>query len=163
MLVWTDIETTGLDRDTCALLEVAAIVTDDALNEVARFERTLYYQNACGITEMCQLSDADVGHHFLIDKKVVEMRRKNGLWADCRYGQARDTVDRDFAEFIQKYATEVKEFPEEKGLDRLQTIKPQLAGSTISFDRGFIEKQLPRANLDEVQDALDRVKTREAP
>ena len=37
-LFWVDMEMTGLDPDTCVILEVAAIVTDVDLHEIAEYE-----------------------------------------------------------------------------------------------------------------------------
>ena len=34
-LVWIDLEMTGLDPDTDVIIEIATIVTDDQLNEIA--------------------------------------------------------------------------------------------------------------------------------
>ena len=78
MIVFADVETTGLDeRDAHAhLLEVALVVTDDDLNEVAH-DSTLV-----------QVGDA-LQLDALIEKLhpvVREMHEKNGLFAELRAG-----------------------------------------------------------------------------
>ena len=46
MLAWIDLEATGLIAAKHAILEVAAIVTDDRLQEVDRFHRVVYWEPA---------------------------------------------------------------------------------------------------------------------
>lgn len=36
--VWLDLETTGLDPNTCAVIAIGMVITDEKLNELARFE-----------------------------------------------------------------------------------------------------------------------------
>lgn len=43
MLAWLDIETTGLDPQTCRILEIGFIITDDDLKEVARASWVIVY------------------------------------------------------------------------------------------------------------------------
>lgn len=211
-LVWVDLETDGLSPDCNHILEVAAIVTDDAFVEVARFERVVYSPIAQrvlnlagtaakrppnGVAGSCEwqhkypdqilqevlrqprdgdvtyVTDADFDHikgrrvgdgsslsivqwvetvHAVriqpagVDPYVIEMHSKNGLWERVPHGEALDTVDRDLAAFITEHAvkTIVKTFGPD-GTSKFVEDKPQLAGSTISFDRGFIARHLPRA------------------
>lgn len=49
MLAWIDLEATGLIAAEHAVLEVAAIVTDDQLQEVHRFHRVVYWPGAEGL------------------------------------------------------------------------------------------------------------------
>jgi oligoribonuclease len=154
MLVWTDLETTGLEPENCSILEIAAIITDDDLNEVARFQRVVYWESAAYILDW-----VDRGHELsrlvvydgpnggkTVDPYVVDMHIKNGLWRDVVHGQALDTVDRDFAAFIQEHAVKTVEYVDEKtGETKTREDKPQLAGSTISFDRGFIGLHMKRS------------------
>lgn len=156
MLVWLDLETTGLSSDKEQVLEVAVIVTDDSLNEVARMQRIVYYKHAVEIVEMLErLASAQahadvyeqVGSYFKISPYVVGMHDKNGLWKECIHGLALDTVDRDLAAFVGTHGIELKEDVSASGPDQTKKfvkVTPQLAGSTISFDRAFIDAHLPR-------------------
>ncbi len=151
-LLWLDLETCGLRPTKDALLEVAAIVTTDDLTEVARFERVIYYEKAADIATMFKGMEPDdaflktYGAEIGIDPFVLEMHNTNNLWSASAEGMALDTVDRQLAAFVQEHAVKTTwlEFgPTGTGKSVLD--KPQLAGSTISFDRGFIEHHLPRS------------------
>lgn len=131
MLVFLDLETTGLDPNKHTVLEVAAIATDDALVEVDRFE-----------------SVVATDHEFhQLDKFIRDMHTKNGLWAavqDAHYHNDRlDCVDHTLAEFIRKF---VRFGKDDKG--RTTIDRPQLAGNTISFDRAFLKRHLPNAEAE---------------
>jgi oligoribonuclease len=149
MLVWCDLETTGLTPANCPILEIAVIVTDDALVERARFQRVVYYKGAAPIIdELSQgRSSGDAAKAALlatgapVDPFVIEMHLKNGLWSECIRGQAMDTVDRDLATFLDQTAVVKKVAEDGKPyLDR-----PQLAGSSVHFDKGFLDVWLPRS------------------
>jgi oligoribonuclease len=147
MLCWTDLETTGLRADECDVLEIAAIITTDDFTEVARMERVVYYRRASDIVEQLvrQRSANEISELTGIDPYVISMHDKNGLWRACTHGVALDTVDRDLAEFVRTHGTTTEEYIDEKtGAPKVRTITPQLAGSTISFDRAFIDRHLPR-------------------
>jgi oligoribonuclease len=113
-LVWTDLETSGLDPDKDLILEIAIIVTNGDLQEIACCE---YTTDAAGWLRLDQL-----------DPIVQQMHLKSGLWEQSRDStMSTDKVARLCAEFI----------------DKLGVVKPQLAGSTISFDRGFLRRRMP--------------------
>lgn len=157
MLVFLDLETTGLDPHTDHVLEVACIVTDDTLVEKARFERVIYSKYADRALPRCReiqsiinglltrgeshvIQDRDWWAHRTgerdLDGYVAKMHWENGLWEKVRRGENIDIVDADLADFIQLHAHHVVE---------TRVDKPQLAGSTISFDRGFLASRLPRS------------------
>lgn len=128
MLVWIDTETTGLKPNGCRLLEVACIITDDVLIEVAR--RSWVTAEALEITPTEWRG---------IDQYVREMHRKNGLWGESiALGLPKHVVDEELAAFIVEHAPAIVN---EKG----RAIKPTLAGSTVSFDRGFLDVHAPNA------------------
>lgn len=116
-IIWIDVETTGLSAAKERLLEVACIITDDQLNEVARYE---------AVTGEAKFVD-----FAKVDPYVIDMHFKNGLWQESLLrGESRMVVDSDLFEFIMANGAE----------------KSQLGGSTISFDRNFIEMHLPVTN-----------------
>lgn len=146
MLVWLDLETTGLDPREQIILEVAAIVTDDQLNEVARYQHTVHYEQAHKFIDLTgdetdeQLKELSDNHD--IHPNVLRMHAKNGLWkavaATDEVQDSRSNVERDFVKFLETQAVEQRA---ENGI--VTEIKPQLAGSTISFDRNFLLYEMP--------------------
>lgn len=131
MLVWIDLETTGLKATKEHVLEVAAIVTGDNLLEIARFHRVVYSPHAARVLD----GHADFAG---IEQIVVDMHTKTGLWRESYLGMAIGSVDRDLAAFITEHAIIL----DTNGKRHL----PQLAGSTISFDRAFLDARLPKAH-----------------
>lgn len=65
-LVWVDLEMTGLDPDTCVILEIATIVTSSDLSRVVEGPAITIHQ-----PESVLLGMADV---------VKDMHRRSGLW-----------------------------------------------------------------------------------
>ena len=133
MLLWVDLETTGLCAEEDKILELAAIVTDDKLVEVARMQ---------AVTNSAQFVP-----YTTLDQVVRDMHYQNGLWMDSlrstlpvnNRAQAKDgvTLQTLFEKFIRDYALTQDDAGKE--------VKPQLAGSTISFDRAFMEYYLSDA------------------
>ena len=141
MLVFLDLETTGLKPETCYVLEVAAIITDDNLVEVARKQF---------------LIRPNFGLHMM-DEFVRDMHTKNGLldelrclppasWATNTNPDPYDIleVDARLSSWIREHA--VKLGKDEQGKVTLD--RPQLAGNTISFDRAFLKEHLPASHAE---------------
>ena len=138
MLAFTDIETTGLvatrsnlsyRSDTDEILEVACIVTDDKLVEVERFHAIVHPSRAL----------------WDMDEFVRDMHEKSGLMAELRaYSAPPFDVDRMFAAFLREHTVRVGTTPEGKTFVE----RAQLAGNTISFDRGFLAQQMPAAHAE---------------
>lgn len=129
MLVWIDLETSGLDPIKDHVLEVACIVTKDdcELTEVARFHAVT--------SEACRVDWSSV------PKVVLDMHVKNGLLVESL--QARLTplncLNTQYIEpRIEAVDTALSHWLANLGVDR-----PELAGSTISFDREFMRHHLP--------------------
>jgi oligoribonuclease len=112
--VWLDLEMTGLDDKTCVILQMAVIITDGALNELAMFEQTVWQPDSALET---------------MTPFVRQMHTDNGLLAAVRAS----TVS--LAEAEQK-ALEVvtQHVPYKKGI---------LAGNSIWQDRRFLLRHMP--------------------
>lgn len=136
MLVWIDLETTGLVASKERVLEVACIITDDRLNEVARFERVT---NEARFVDFTQ-----------VDPFVIEMHFANGLWRESllkgsAYANSLLAADMELAQFIVAHAHVKRTITKDDGTTKEVVDKPQLAGSTISFDRAFLDVHFVRA------------------
>lgn len=114
MILWADVETTGLDPWFDLLLEVALVVTDDQLNEVSH------------ITRVVQSRRLDKQK---VDPFVLEMHTINGLWKDVETAEFIETVENELSGFISQHVA----------LDQ----KIILAGSTVGFDRSFLKEHMP--------------------
>lgn len=137
-LAFTDLETTGLNADVEEILEVACIVTDDKLVEMARFHALVYPQ-----------------HQFHeLDDFVRDMHTKNGLWAELKgdtdvsgvnvYMGSAVSVEQQFAKFLREHTVKVYTVDGPKGPET-RIDRSQLAGNTISFDRSFLKRHMPDA------------------
>jgi len=115
MIVWIDTETTGLDPRKDSLLEIAVVITDDELNEVATFD---------------SLIKAPRRKFRRLDEFVTDLHTKSGLLADLK-GATKDAraVEADIITFLDSVEAPAK------GL--------LLAGNSIHFDRGFLNEQMP--------------------
>lgn len=157
MLAWVDLETTGLDPRTCQVLEVAVVITDDQLNEVGSAVEQIIPHGL----DLALLADypEDValayGKLHGVDPYVVDMHRNNGLWQELRSHELelvhnptlkrwdRDQVDATMAYGVAANGTIRGERAGDDGKMVAFVDRPQLAGSTISFDRGFLQVHLP--------------------
>lgn len=129
MLLWLDLETTGLDADRDHVLEIAAIVTDDQFREQATFGRFQAVSSKAGEVVFCRLHPA-----------VKQMHTENGLWMESLHSSdSVNTLDQRLASYIEQ-ACQVDPIAKAKEGDK---VGPILAGNTISFDRAFMRKHLP--------------------
>jgi len=141
MLAWIDLEATSL-LTTAHVLEVAAIVTDDQLQEVDRFHRVIYWDGADGLSGLdADSPDEVVAEAALarielarIDLVVARLHARNGLWA-ASYASPYllPEVDDELAAFLARTS---------RGADGSTA---QIAGSSIWFDRGLMAVSLPLA------------------
>lgn len=112
--VWLDLEMTGLDDKTCHIIEMAMIVTDGDLNELAQLEQCIWQPEAA----LASMSPF-----------VKKMHTDNGLLEKVRASTT------SLAEAEQKM-TEVllAHVPYKKGI---------LAGNSIWQDRRFLLRHMP--------------------
>ena len=116
MLVWMDLEMTGLDPTRDVIVEIATIVTDDQLEIVAEGPDLVVHQP----------DDALVG----MDPVVVEMRTSSGLLTAIKASTT--TLEEAGAatlEFIKAHVPEPRTIP--------------LCGNSIGTDRRFLAAYLP--------------------
>ena len=114
-LVWIDMEMTGLDPETCVVMEIATIVTDKNLNILAQGPVIAIHQP----------------DHILdnMDEWCVKTHGATGLTQRCRDSQydveqaANITID-----FLKDY---------------VPAGKSPLCGNTIGQDRRFLVKYMP--------------------
>lgn len=118
MICWIDIETTGLNNYFCSIIELACVVTDDSFNEVARYETLIRPQRNCQW-----------------DQTAYDMHKKSGLLAAARKAPVGGIprVDRELGRLLSGIHTNGK-------FEKLV-----LAGSSVHFDRGFIERNFKSA------------------
>jgi oligoribonuclease len=160
-IAFIDCETTGLDARRGELLEVACIITDDRLVEIARAEWVIQSHVAAvtyeeltllyGTTDATQASDYDrvaervrvrTATDLDINGHVVAMHDKNGLWLESAGSTLRRyQVDGALAAFIREHGHRMIEVPVKGNPEQVELVldKPQLGGSTISFDRAWLD------------------------
>lgn len=115
-LVWIDCEMTGLNPDTECLVEIAAVITDTELN-VMDAGIDLVIKPRAGTIEA-------MGDY------VRKMHTDSGLINEFEDGLELADAEAQVLEYIKKYIPTAKTSP--------------LAGNTISTDRLFITKYMPK-------------------
>lgn len=119
MIAWVDLETTGLDTE-CSIIEVACVVTDEKLEEITRYQclvkRDLLFETA--------------------EQSAIDMHVKSGLWELAQKNAKHNiyTVDRHLSEQLEYHAATNK------------SASYILGGQSVHFDRGFIERWMPKTN-----------------
>lgn len=118
MLVWTDLETTGLEPREGDVLEVALVVTDDDLREAAAMSVVIR-------------PDDWEAKRARLSPFIVDMHAKNGLLWEVDISPYGPTVATKMVHhFLDQVAA-------------LNTKETPLAGSTIGFDRAWLKEHLP--------------------
>jgi oligoribonuclease len=113
-LLWVDLETTGLDEKTCAILEVAAVITTQDLKVIDRFTLVAHQDSEVlsRMNEWCK-----------------NQHTKSGLVEHVQLSPySLDMIDERLAEFVTKHI----------GKDAV------LYGNTITFDQRFIKAYMPK-------------------
>lgn len=117
MLVWIDLETTGLDPAEDALLEVAVVLTDDDLNEVDAYESVVRQPDEAW-------RDRVADNTF-----VRDMHTANGLLEEVGRGGGAPIahVEREVLDMLARNGAE----------------GAPVAGSSVRLDRNFVDAHMP--------------------
>ena len=116
MLVWMDLEMTGLDATRDVIVEIATIVTDDELNIVAEGPDLVVHQDEAALAGM--------------DPYVVEMHTRSGLLKQIAVSTITlEQAGQATLEFIKLHAPTKSMVP--------------LCGNSIGMDRRFLTAYLP--------------------
>lgn len=121
-LIWTDVETTGLDEERHELLEVAVVITDSQLNELCNYSNVLWrpagLEGRCSpaITQMHGPDRQDYNKPCLLEEV-----RAAKLEAD--------DAQKDLLRLFHFHGVE--------------PCKGILAGASVHFDRRFLKKNMP--------------------
>jgi oligoribonuclease len=116
VLVWMDLEMTGLDPARHVIVEIATLVTDDDLNILAEGPDLVVHQDDEALTHM--------------DPVVVEMHTRSGLLNAIRSStMSLEDAGAKTLEFIKTHVTEARRVP--------------LCGNSIGMDRRFLAAYLP--------------------
>lgn len=132
--VWCDLETFGLDSESDPILEVGFKVTDLNLNVVDQMS-ILVWDMAFYGTRFAKLqADAanlpDESEEGRNARFVLEMHNSSGLWDDVRRRGTRPLeAERIVNEWLQQH--------------RILGGSDPLCGSSVQFDRGMLEAQMP--------------------
>lgn len=114
-IVWIDCEMTGLDLSRDALVEVAAIVTDEQLTPLDD-----------GIDVIiCPPDEALTG----MDPFVVDMHTTSGLLAELADGVSLAEAEQQVLDYVRSHVPEARKAP--------------LAGSSVHMDRAFLSRDMP--------------------
>jgi len=113
--VWVDMEMTGLDPETCVIVQVAMVLTDTQLNEILRpIELTIWQPESVLMT---------------MSPFVRAMHEKSGLLDLVRKSQVSlEDAERDLMEILTKHCV---------------YRSGRLCGNSIYQDRRFLAKYLP--------------------
>lgn len=116
VLVWLDLEMTGLDPQTCVIVEIATLITDPELRIVAEGPNLVIHQPDEVLAAM--------------DPFVVKMHERSGLLDRIRAsGVTLEQAESESLAFLKEHC---------------EARKSPLCGNSIWKDRQFIERYMPR-------------------
>ena len=116
MLIWMDLEMTGLDESRHVIVEIATLVTDDDLNIIAEGPNLVIHQPDDVMAEM--------------DDFVTNMHTVSGLLEKIKSSTVSETeAMQQTLDFIKLHSPEPNKIP--------------LCGNSIRTDRTFLAKYMP--------------------
>ena len=116
MLVWMDLEMTGLDHTSDVIVEIATLVTDDDLQIVAEGPDLVVYQPDDVLARM--------------DPFVVDMHTRSGLLEQIKSSTiSLEQAGAETLAFIKQHVPQERSVP--------------LCGNSIGTDRRFLARHLP--------------------
>lgn len=111
-ILWVDLEMTGLDPETCVIIEIAAIITDLEFTPLAEYEAIVYQPPE----QLAGMDDWNVNTHT-----------QSGLLAKIPSGKPLSQVEQELGELLDSI------FAGEPAV---------LAGNSIHQDRKFIDRYM---------------------
>lgn len=131
MLVWCDLETTGLKKRD-KILEIAVVLTDNNLIEISSFESLVLGTAPANLVREREVRSP---HHFPCYAAHFENGLIDALFAAEKLDDEA-TVERKLLIWLGQYGfNEVVDLPSGD--------KPPLCGSSVWFDRGYLERDFP--------------------
>ncbi|HEY5267267.1 MAG TPA: oligoribonuclease [Acidimicrobiales bacterium] len=116
MLVWMDLEMTGLEPDRHVIVEIATLITDDELNVIAEGPDLVVSATTEQLTEMGTF--------------VTEMHTKSGLLPEILASTVTlSEAETKTLEFLKVHIVEPRSVP--------------LCGNSIGTDRRFLQEYMP--------------------
>jgi oligoribonuclease len=117
-LIWIDCEMTGLDLEKDVLVEIAVLVTDSELNVIGE-----------GIDLVIAASPDQIAG---MNEFVTQMHTNSGLITEIPTGIELSTAEDLIIKYLESASTVAGKSP--------------LAGNSVSVDRSFIARDMPRLN-----------------
>jgi oligoribonuclease len=115
-LIWIDCEMTGLDLVSDALVEIAVLVTDSDLNVIGEGIDVVIHASAEKLAGM--------------NEYVTQMHTTSGLITEIPNGMTTSAAEDAILAYLEATGT--------------VTGKSPLAGNSVSVDRNFIARDMPR-------------------
>ncbi|MBT1450200.1 oligoribonuclease [Glaciecola sp. XM2] len=164
-LVWIDMEMTGLDPETCVVLEIASIVTDKELNVLAQGPVIAVHQSdeildamdewctrthgESGLTKRCQESEYSVDDATNATIAFLEQWVPKGKSPLCGNSISQDR------RFLVKYMPDLDDYFHYRNVD-VSTIKELCARWKPDVASGFKKKGVHLA-LDDIKESIEEL------
>ncbi|MGD9944623.1 MAG: oligoribonuclease [Burkholderiaceae bacterium] len=116
LLIWVDMEMTGLNPNTDRIIEIAAVITDNQLNVLAQSEALAIAQPAAVLEAMDQWNRATHGRSGLVDRVLASP-----------YSEA--AAEQAMLDFLAPW---------------VPAGKSPMCGNSICQDRRFMARYMPR-------------------